>query len=191
MFKTQELILKRMSKSEHEAFCAADFSDLDNPKMISKSLELLEDDGYILRARRGIYYKNNVESFDPLEVALAIGRSNNWVVAPCGDYALYLVGLHDENFSNYSFVSTGPYGFYDLVDEILEFKHSTSKSLPNISTNILIVIQAIKELGKERINEKIIAVLKNFLSEKEKQEIIKGEFSITVWIQNILNTIAS
>lgn len=186
MFKTQEQILNRMKESEHKAFCPSDFLDIDNPRMVSKSLELLVNQGYILRARRGIYYKELEEDYDVLEIALAIGRSNNWIVCPCGSFALYLVGLHDENLPSISFVSTGQYGFYEIGDTIIEFKHASSRYLPNISINLLIAIQVLKELGKENINNKVILAIRNFLSDSDKNIILKGNICIVSWIYKTL-----
>ena len=54
MYKTQKDILDRIEQSNLKAFSTYDFLDLGNYKNISKGLELLEDEGHLKRARRGI-----------------------------------------------------------------------------------------------------------------------------------------
>ena len=56
MSNTSEQILLRIKDNNYGAFTSSDFSDIDNYKMISKTLETLDDKGIIKRIRRGVYY---------------------------------------------------------------------------------------------------------------------------------------
>ena len=116
MFKTQRLIMQRIESSEYGAFTSADFLDLAPFKTINKSLELLEDDGILRKARRGIYYKpkyNETLGIDCApglnDVALAIARHFNWIIIPSGNYALNLIGISTQVPQKIVYVSSGPY----------------------------------------------------------------------------------
>ena len=192
MYLTQKKILKKIENSQYKAFSTFDFIELSSYKNISKSLELLEDDGILKRARRGIYYKpiineklqiECVPSLD--EIAKAIARQYNWKIIPSGNYALNLIGLDNQVPSKIIYISNGPYREYDVGNNIIIIKHSTSKEILSMSDNILISIQALKALGKDNINDNILKKINLFLNKEDKEQISNG-IVITSWIYEML-----
>lgn len=184
-----ESILARIMERNYDAFSSSDFLDLNNYKNISKALEKMEDEKIIVRARRGIYYLNkyNIE-LEIYEVpsirgiAEAIARQYNWIIIPSGNYALNIVGLSTQVPSKYVFASSGPYNQYDVGNNQIIFKHSTSKEITNYSYNILIAVQVLKTLGKENIDDVVKSKLKNFLTTENKKEIKEKRMNLTSWI---------
>ena len=196
MFKTQKEIMDRINKSDFGAFTSYDFLDLANYKTISKSLELLEDEGNLRRARRGIYYKprfNKVLGIECMpdlnDIAKAIARQYNWEIIPTGNYALNLVGISTQVPSKIIFISSGPYREYDVGSSKVIFKHSTTREIFSLRKNNLIAIQAIKELGKENIDEDDIKLINRFLGDEDKKEILIG-IRTTSWIYETLRRTA-
>lgn len=157
MTSIQSMMMDRINLHNLKAFSSSDFLDLGNYKAVSKALEKLEDEGKTLRAKRGIYYLRNnnnifkiIEPPDIYEVAKAIARQYNWNIVPSGNFSLNLVGLSTQVPSKYIFISSGPYNKYKIDNIELIVKHSTSKEVSSLPLNILIAIQAIKSIGKEK-----------------------------------------
>ena len=196
MSEIKNKILNRVGEQKYGAFTSSDFVDIDNYKAISKTLERLEDEKIISRARRGVYYLtkyNDVlgieEAPDINDVALAIARQFNIVIIPSGNYALNIIGLSTQVPSKYIYITNGPYNEYDVGNNKIYFKHSTSREITDIPYKILISIQAIKTLGKDNIDENVKNKISCFLSENDKKYIRNNNLRITSWIYDELKMI--
>lgn len=196
MSEIKNKILSRIKEKNYGAFTSSDFVDIDNYKLISKTLERLEDDKTISRARRGVYYTTKYneilgieESPDINEIALAIARQFNIVIIPSGNYALNIIGLSTQVPSKYIYITNGPYNEYDVGNNKIYFKHSTSREITNIPYKILVSIQALKTLGKDNIDNKIRNKISCFLSNDDKEYINNNNLRITSWIYDELKKI--
>ena len=193
MSNTRNAVLNRMKKSNYGAFTSSDFSDIDNYKMVSKSLEILEDQQIIKRARRGVYYipKFNetlgIEEMPNInEIANAIARHFNIIIIPSGNYALNIIGISTQIPTKYTYITNGPYNEYKVGNNTIYFKHSTSRVVTNLSYKILIVIQGLKTLGKDNVDNDIIYKIGKFLDKTDKEYIKTHNLRITSWINDIL-----
>ncbi|BDQ48822.1 hypothetical protein EfsSVR2281_06330 [Enterococcus faecalis] len=101
-------------------------------------------------------------------MALAIARKYNWNIAPYNSTALNLLGLSTQVPTHYKYISSGRYKEYKIGDTILEFKKVNPGEIANMSLKTATVIQAIKSLGKESINDQVIQKIRENLTEKEK-----------------------
>ncbi len=196
MSEIKNKILNRINEKKYGAFTSSDFVDLDNYKLISKTLEKLEDEKILTRARRGVYYltKHNDlldidEAPDINEIALAIARQFNIVIIPSGNYALNIIGLSTQVPSKYIYITNGPYNEYEIGNNKIYFKRSTSREIVNIPYNILVSIQALKTLRKENIDDNIRNKISCFLSAEDKEYIKNNNLRITSWIYNELKMI--
>ena len=196
MSNTSERILERINSEKYGAFTSSDFSDIDNYKMISKTLETLDDKGIIKRARRGIYYipKYNellgIEEAPSInEIAKAIARQYNLIIIPSGNYALNLIGLSTQIPIKYVYITNGPYNEYEVGNNTIYFKHSTSREINDLSYKILICIQALKTIGKNNIDENVIKKISCFLDDGDKNNLKTKNYKITSWIHDILKSV--
>ena len=189
MSKTKEKILYRINERNYGAFTSSDFSDIDNYKQISKTLERLEDEKVISRVRRGIYILkkyNDIlgmeESPDINEVAKAIARQFNIIIIPSGNYSLNIMGLSTQVPSKYVYITNGPYNEYDIGNNKIYFKHSTSREISFLPYRILIAIQGLKTIGKGNIDSNILNKISSFLTEDDKEYIKNNNLRTTSWI---------
>lgn len=196
MSNTSERILERINSEKYGAFTSSDFSDIDNYKMISKTLETLDDKGIIKRARRGIYYipKYNellgIEEAPSInEIAKAIARQYNLIIIPSGNYALNMIGLSTQVPIKYIYITNGPYNEYEVGNNTIYFKHSTSREINDLSYKILICIQALKTIGKNNIDENVIKKISCFLDDVDKNNLKTKNYKITSWIHDILKSV--
>lgn len=196
MSNIKTLILERIKKMDFAAFTSSDFQDIANYKSVSKALESLEDEGEIRRARRGVYYLPIYNDFLALEeapniegIAKAIARQYNWIIVPSGNYALNILGLSTQIPNAYTYISNGPYNEYDIQGNMIYFKHTTSRLVSLLPYKVLIIIQALKTLGSENVNETILIKIKSFLDSNDKKSIMSNKSKITSWIYDVLRKV--
>ncbi len=196
MSEIKNKILNRIKENNYGAFTSADFVDIDNYKLISKTLERLEDEKIISRARRGVYYirkYNEILGIEEMpdinDIALAIARQFNIVIIPSGNYALNIIGLSTQVPSKYIYITNGSYNEYDVGNNKIYFKHSTSREITNLPYKILVSIQALKTIGKDIIDDNIRNKISNFLSNDDKKYLKNNNLRITSWIYDELKII--
>ncbi|MCI5745169.1 MAG: DUF6088 family protein, partial [Erysipelotrichaceae bacterium] len=164
-------------------------------KSVAKALERLTDKGDIQRLTQGIYYYPLISklfnaSFPPeiKDVAEAIARNNNWDIRETGNSALYLLGLDNQIPMTFTFLSSGPYRTYSIDNRTIEFKSSANKNFI-FSRKISLIVQALKALGENNIGFNEIMKLSNFLSNEEKEELLKNISFAPLWMQKYLKDI--
>ncbi len=196
MSELKKEILNRIDEKEYGAFTTSDFIDMDNYKTISKTLERFENERIIKRIRRGVYYRpkhNNLlgidESPDINQVALAIARQLNIIIIPSGNFALNIIGLSTQVPSKYIYVTNGAYNEYEVGNNKIYFKHSTSREITALDNRILISIQALKTIGKGNVDSSIRDKLSTFLGNDNKEYIKSNNLRITSWIYDELKMI--
>ena len=196
MFKTQKLIMEKIDNLNYKIYTSSDFLDIASSETINKCLELLERDGHLKKIKRGYYYKPHLNIVLGIKTtpglndfAYTIAKKNNWLIVPRAEYALNIIGLSTQVPRILMFASTGPYKEYAIGNAIISFNHASSKELFDISNNILIAIQAIKAIGKNNISNYDLDKIKDYLSDEDREEIIKG-IKVTNWINEVLMEIA-
>lgn len=170
-------------------FVATDFTDITDKKTASMGLTRLETDGIIRRVLRGVYDKPEYNNFlqeyvapIPNNVAQALARNFGWTIVPCGDTALNLLGLSTQVPATWVYVSDGMYKEYAYDNTIIQFKRTTNKEVSNLSYKTALTIQALKALGKDKIDNAIINYLQKLLSVNEKQAMLNEAKIATSWI---------
>ncbi len=190
-------ITNRIKRAEKgSVFVAADFSDIAENKKIATILARIENIGMIRRVIRGIYEKPDFNEFlgeyiapSPNNVAKAIARNFGWTIVPCGDTALNALGLSTQIPTIWLYVSDGPYKSYSFDNTTIEFKHTTNKDISKFSYKTSLIIQALKALGKENIDDSVIAKLRSLLTDKEKTEMVLEAKTATAWTYEYIKTI--
>ncbi len=183
---------------EGEVFYTSRFADIASLATIRKCLGRLVDAGAIRRVMTGVYEKPKYSELlaeflppSPEKVASALAEKYNWTVAPCGDIALNKLGLSTQVPVTLDFASDGPYrDFY--VDNIkISFKHKSNREISNMSKMSIMVVQAFKSLGRERVDERIISILRNRLSAEEKEILLKETAGTISWVYENIKEVCS
>jgi len=177
-------------------FVSADFVSIASADTVRRLLNRLGEEGTLRRVVSGVYQKPQYSEFlkeyvcpDPDEVARALARNYNWTIAPYGIMALNLLGLSTQVPAVYTYVSDGPYRTYDLNGRKIDFKHRTNKEITGLSYITIIVIQALKAIGKDRVTDKMIRVLKNHISSEDKAVVLKEASKATDWVYETIKKI--
>lgn len=191
-----EIKQKILDAENGSVFVAVDFVDITDKTTVSVCLARLEAENLIQRILRGVYYKAEFNEFlqeyivpNPDMVAHALARNFGWTVVPCGDTALNILGLSTQVPAAWSYVSDGTYKEYTYDNTTIQFKRTTNKEISKLSYKTALVVQALKALGKDNINDTIINKLKNDLTDMEKTTALLEAKAATSWIYEFIKQI--
>ena len=178
-----------MNSPDGSVFTTVDFADVIENSRVGVILSRLEEDGVIRRVLRGIYDKPVYNDFlkeyiapSPSLVAEALARNFGWTIVPCGDTALNILGLSTQVPAAWSYVSDGTYKEYSYDNTTIKFKRTTNKEISKLSYKTALIVQALKALGKDNIDDTIINKLKNDLTDEEKTTALLEAKAATSWI---------
>ncbi len=192
-----EQIFSRIeSMTKGEVFIISDFSDLADEATVRKALSRLEEDGKIRRIMRGVYENPKFNDFlgeyvkpHPDKIAKALARNYGWTIVPCGDTALNMLGLSTQVPAVWLYVSDGNYREYTCGNFVIQFKRTTNKEISKISFKTALVIQAIKALGKDKINGDVIEKIRSLTTDEEKEQMFVEAKYATAWIYDVIKEI--
>lgn len=157
-------------KKEGELIFPTDFRGTGSEDAIKKALSRLTKKGILKRLAHGIYF---IPKNDPLlgalypgadEVVKMLARKEKIRVRPSGAYALNKLGLSTQVPTKLVYITDGPSKQFRLGKLQIKFKATTPKKLSTIGEYSSLLIQALEEIGTEKINptteSKIMELLK-------------------------------
>ncbi len=175
------------------AFSALDFRDIAGTDPINKALSRLYEEGKIRRVMQGIYdkpaYSKLIGEYSEPNlnnVAHALARKFNWTIAPAEETALNQLHMSTQITNTYCYISDGPYREYKIKPYLIKFKHCANKEISGHCNITNLVIQALKFIGKDRIQDEDIERLSLTLSDEEKKVVLEEAKTSTTWIYEIL-----
>ena len=192
-------IKKRIKLAESgTVFLTSDFADIAATTTVRKCLARQVEEKNIRRIMDGVYekpvYSKLLKTYIPANpelVAYAIARSFRWTIAPCGDIALNKLGLSTQVPVVWSYISDGPYRKFSWDNITLSFKHRANREISFMSETTILVVEALKTLGKERINDSIIVSLRNRLPEEEKKKMLEEATGASEWIYAVIRKVCA
>ena len=198
MNNIREQIEKRITDAgPGYVFTRKDFQDISSAGSIGQILSRLVKDGFIRRIGRGLfdYPKTNPIlggelSPDIDQAAKAIARKFKWSILPYGNLAANRLGLSQQVPAKYVYLSSGPTKEVKIGKTEIRFRHARPKEIYADSAISGLVVQALRYLGRENVNDDIIAHLKQKLSAGEKKELLKNIHFSAEWIFEIAQRIA-
>ncbi len=182
--------------SSEAVFVASDFADIAEINTVRQCLSRLEQSGDIQRIMPGVYYQpvysqllGEFEVPSPHHVAAALARKFNWTIAPAGATALNQLGLSTQVPAQWTYISDGPYNSFSFGNTVIEFKHRNNKEISGMSSMSALVIQALKALGKNNIDDTVIAKLRRILTTEQKTALLTEAKQTTAWVYQIIKRI--
>lgn len=193
---TERIRDRVLSSPDGSIFVNSDFSDIADINTVKQSIKRLIQENTLRRVLRGIFEKPKYSKLlgeyvaaDPDAVAKALARCYHWTIAPCGNTALNMLGLSTQVTAVWSYISDGPYKTYEWDKTKIEFKHRTNKEITGLSYTTVLVVQALKTLGRENIKPETIKLLSERLNENEKAAMLIEAAEATDWIYEIIREI--
>jgi len=179
-------------------FTPKDFQDLASRDNIKTTLRRLTEEGTIRRLLRGVYeypefsrFMNAPASPNPDSIARAIARTHGWTLQPEGNTALNLLGLSTQIPAHWQYFSDGPTKRIEWSGGKLLFKHRTNKETTLLSHETALVVQALKTLGQDRVDDEVLATLSKRMTTKALAIAIREAKYVTAWVYAVLKRLAT
>ncbi len=178
-------------------FSITNFTMYGKYDTIKKALQRMEETKLIVRVIDGIYMiprysKLTNELIPPSinDVATHIAERYGWSIVPTGDTCLNYLGLSTQMPAHYEYISDGPYRKYEVWGTTIYFKHTANREVKNLSYKSAVIVQAIKAMGKEDMDEKTTDEIQKCLSDNEKETLLIECSNVTSWVYEWVKRIA-
>jgi hypothetical protein len=169
-------------------FSQKDFMGIAGRDALDKALSRLVRAGTIRRIGRGLYdvpryseLLKTVLSPSADQIAKATARKYGWHIQPTAASAANLLNLSTQVPAKAFYLSDGPTKTAKVGTATIYFKHTAPKNRVSNEQSAL-VIQALKYLGREQVDSKVIAKLRSRLDEPQKKRLVKDARFGTDWI---------
>ena len=198
MNSIEDKVLSRIyGNGKGYAFSSSDFIDKFSINNIDKALSSLTKKQKIRRVARGIYdypkYSELLQkelSPDIEQVSRAYARKFNWKIEVSGETALNILGLSTQVVGKYIYLSNGSNRSYTLENNTtIEFKKSSLKNIGFKHKESSLLVQALRALGKDRINQNTIKTIREQIEPSKFAKILIDTKSSTVWIYETIKEI--
>jgi hypothetical protein len=189
-----QLMLKNRIIEHGRGWCFTPFhfSDLGSDASIRKALSLLLKQKMIRRLAQGVYDYPKIHDQlgmippDLTEVARAIAKKNGVQIQPAGAYAANLIGLSNQVPGQIIFLTEGPSRKVKIGNQEIIFKKTTKKIMSSAGTREGLLIQALKNFGKDNIDRTARSRIGKFLKDSNENEIRQNMKFAPAWIRTLV-----
>ena len=173
-------------------FTPMSFLDLGNETSIRKALSHLQKQNIIRRLAQGVYDYPKTHDLlgiippDLNEVAKAIAEKNGVQIQPAGAHAANLVGFSTQVPGRIIFLTEGPSRKVKIGNQEIIFKKTAKKIMSSAGTKEGLLIQALKNLGRDHIDRIVRAQAAKFLKDSSEKEIRNHLIFAPAWIRALV-----
>lgn len=193
MQSIDDKVITKIKKAKRGSlFFTEDFLSFGSAKAVAKALERMVEKEEVFRVARGIYARLEKDPILGLikpsteAIAQAIAKRDKARIVPTGILALNALGLSTQVPMNVVYLTDGAKRKIDLGKRKILFKNTAPKNLSAIGKISSLVIQALKEIGKDNCTENEIQII---LKQLTKEEPYRLEHDIRLapeWIRVIM-----
>jgi hypothetical protein len=101
-----------------------------------------------------------------------------------------LLGLSEQVPAKIVFLTDGPSRTVRVGDQEIRLKQTTPRNMGPAGRTSGLVIQALRHLGKEHVDERVIQTLKQKLSAEDKAQLLKDLGFAPAWVRAHLRALA-
>jgi hypothetical protein len=195
MLSTDDKVERKIKQLKQGAIIfTEDFQDLGSPGAIKIALHRLTKKGLISDLARGIYAKPTYSKLlnkDVLpsleEIAMAIAKRDKARILPKGVYAQNVLGLSTQVPLKLVYLTDGSPRKINIGNRTIQFKKTTAKNLSLKGEISKLVVQALKEIGKDNATELELEKIDRLL-QKENKKNLKHDIALAPqWISEIIS----
>lgn len=186
------LLERIIQKGKGNLIFPSEFLDLGSSYAVRKSLSRLSKENIIVRLAHGIYlypkYDQELGMLYPSteEIATAIAKQEKARIMPTGTQALYRLGISSQVPLKAVYLSDGIRRTVKLGKRTITFKITTPKGLATKGKISSMIIQALRELGKDQVDDVVLRQIKKALQKEDLATFRQDAKSAPVWIATIL-----
>ena len=176
-------------------FTPKHFLDLGSRQGVDLTLHRLKAAGTIRQLARGLY---DYPVQDPVlgsvapsadHIARALVIRDVIRLQPSGAYAANMLGLSEQVPARVVFLTDGPARKVALGKREIILQHTTPRNMATAGRKSGTLIQALRYLGQDHVDDQVIATLRRQISAEEKPKIHKDLRHAPEWIAELLRPI--
>ena len=177
-------------------FVPADFLDLGSREAVDIVLHRLARKGTIRRLARGVYdFPKEHPVLGPLspsadKVAEAMAGRDHTRLQPAGAYAANALGLSEQVPAKAVFLTDGPTRTVKIGPTTIQLRRTTAKNMAAAGRLSGLLIQALRELGKEHVTPQRLEHLRRTLPADKRRELLKDLRLAPAWMHPIFRELA-
>ena len=177
-------------------FVPSTFLKLGSREAIDTTLHRLTRTGVIRRLARGLYdYPKEHPVLGPLQptadtVAQALAGRDCTRLQPAGAYAANALGLSEQVPAKAVFLTDGPARTVRIGGTTIQLRKTTARNMAAAGRLSGLLIQALRELGKDHITPERMAHLKRTLPADKRQELLNDIRLAPAWMHPIFRELA-
>jgi DNA-directed RNA polymerase subunit K/omega len=167
----------------------SNFDDIGNVEVVKKTLLRLKNKKFLVRLAHGIYLYPKQDKllgvlYPTIEaIAVAIAERDKARIIPTGTAALNKLGLSTQIPMNVVFLTDGTPRSIVVGKRTIKFKRTSPKNLAVKGEITNLIIQALKEIGKDNVTAEQLEKIKIHLEKEIKEYDAK---LAPVWISKII-----
>ncbi|MEY5014717.1 MAG: hypothetical protein RIS92_1075 [Verrucomicrobiota bacterium] len=173
-------------------FTPKHFQGIGGSAAIDSALRRLVFEGTIRRLSRGLYdypiQDSQLGIIAPSAdaIARALVTRDAIRLQPSGAYAANILGLSEQVPSRIVFLTDGPARKVKLGKREIHLQHTTPRNMATAGRKSGTLIQALRYLGQNQVNDQVIAALKRYIEDSERTAIRKDLRHAPAWIADLL-----
>lgn len=194
--RLDKIILKRIyNHGRGWVFVPSDFFDFAGREPVWKALAKLTNQGKIRRITKGFYHYSILHHYlgevppSYEQIAKAIARKNGWRLQHSGAYAANILGLSEQVPAKIVFLTDGSGHAVSFGNQRIIFKKTATLFMATAGKISGLVIQALRYLGKDNVDAKVINALQSRLSPKDKKQLMRDIGFTPDWISDVFRKI--
>lgn len=193
----QRKVLSRVyGRKRGWVFTPGHFLDLGSDVSVRKALQDLVNRGIIQHLARGLYHypkmhpKLGILAPTPAQIAAALAGRASLRIQASGAYAANLLGLSEQAADKVVFLTDGANRRIQVGNQEIILKQTTPKNVATAGRVSGLVIQALRYLGKDHVDEAVIKTLSSRLRADDRQQLVKDIRFAPAWIAAIFRQLS-
>lgn len=177
-------------------FVPTDFLNLGGREAVDTVLHRLVRKGTIRRLARGIYDLPEEHPVlgklqpSPEKIAAALVGRDCTRIQPTGAYAANMLGLSEQVPAKVVFLTDGPSRMIKIGATTIQLRRTTPKNMAMAGRLSGLLVQALRELGKENVTKERLEHLKRIIPADKRQELLKDIRLAPEWTHSIFRKLA-
>jgi hypothetical protein len=184
------------SRGRGSVFVPADFLDFGSREAVDVALHRLARQRIIRRLARGVYdLPKEHPVLGPLapsaeDIARALAGRDRTRIQPAGAYAANALGLSEQVPAKVVFLTDGPTRTVKIGPTTIQLRRTTPNNMEAAGRLSGLLIQALRELGREHMTPQWRDHLKRTLPRDQRRELLKDLRLAPAWMHPIFRELA-
>lgn len=199
MVSVQDKLVTRLKRlCRGKVVTPKDFLDLGTRDATDQAIHRLVKTGLLIRLGRGLYHfpRENARLGltpppAPDDIAAALGRQLGSRVTPSGALAANQLGLSTQVPTLLVYHTDGRSRSLRVGKLQLRFKHVAPKELPAGSPTSAAVFQALRFIGRDAVDRRVVATLRSRLTPVQRRTLARDAKYAADWMMDVARRVAA